>query len=72
MKSEKSESESEAVFGPLIFFILRYIEGYTHKYLYIDIKMSRQISCGLKNLDKLGVRIKKLKHPLGRIFLKSV
>ena len=26
--------------------------------------MSRQISCGFKNLDKLGVRIKKIKNTL--------
>ena len=30
--------------------------------------MSWQICCGFKNLDKLGVRVKKQKHPLGRNF----
>ena len=50
---------------PLIFFILRYIKHYTHIYLYIYIKkLSRQISCGFKTLDKLGVRIKKFKNTL--------
>ena len=49
---------------PLIFFILRYNKHYTHIYLYIYIKkLSRQISCGFKILDKLGVRIKKSKTP---------
>ena len=57
----------------LFFFILRYIKYYTHIYLYTKEKLSGQISCGFKILDKLGVRIKKnQKHPLGRIFLKSV
>ena len=50
---------------PLIFFILRYNKHYTHIYLYIYIKkLSRQISCGFKILDKLGVRIKKIKNTL--------
>ena len=49
---------------PLIFFILRY-NKHTHIYLYIYIKkLSRQISCGFKILDKLGVRIKKIKITL--------
>ena len=49
---------------PLNFLVLRYIKHYTHIYLYIYIKkLSRQISCGFKILDKLGVRIKKSKTP---------
>ena len=49
----------------LIFFILRYNKHYTHIYFYIYIKkLSRQISCGFKILDKLGVRIKKIKNTL--------
>ena len=46
---------------PLIFFILRYIKQFTHIY---KKKLSRQISCGFKILDKLGVRIKKIKNTL--------
>ena len=37
---------------------------YTHINLYIYKKMSRQISCEFKNLDKLGVRINKIKNTL--------
>ena len=33
--------------------------------------MSRQISCGFKNLDKLGVRIKKIKNTLLVGFFKN-
>ena len=33
---------------------MRYIKHYTHIYLYTKEKLSGQISCGLKILDKLG------------------
>ena len=39
-------------------------------YLYIK-KMSWQISCGFKNLDKLGVRMRKFKNTLLVGFFKN-
>ena len=39
--------------------------------LYIIKKMSWQISCGFKNLDKLGVRINKIKNTLLVGFFKN-
>ena len=50
--------------GPLIFFILRYIKHYTHIYLYTKEKLSGQISCGFKILDKLVTRRSKTKITL--------
>ena len=57
--------------GPLIFFILRYIKHYTHIYLYTKEKLSGQISCGFKILDKLGVRRNKIKNTLLVGFFKN-
>ena len=57
--------------GPLIFFILRYIKHYTHIYSYTKEKLSGQISCGFKILDKLGVRRNKIKNTLLVGFFKN-
>ena len=57
--------------GPLMFFILGYIQHYTYTNLYIYKKMSWQISCGFKKLGKLGVRINKIKNTLLVEFFKN-
>ena len=53
------------------FFLFRAILNTIPIYTYIYIKrLSRQISCGFKNFDKLGVRKKKIKNTPLVSFLK--
>ena len=63
------ESESESIFGPLIFFNLRYIKGGVLGYNNIGIKKCTTIFLWVLNLGQVGEILENFQnHPLGESF----
>ena len=71
-KSEKKVKKSESIFGPLNFFIFRYVEGGVLGNNYISIKKCRTAFLWEEVRHKLGCYPKNFQnHPLGEGFWKN-
>ena len=69
----KWKSESESIFGPLNFFIFRYVEGGVLGNNYISIKKCTTTFLWVLNFGEVGEILENFqKHPLGESFWKMV
>ena len=70
VKSEsESEVKSESIFGPLNFFVFRYVEGGVLGNNYISIKKCRTTFLWVLNFGQVGEILENFqKHPLGERF----
>ena len=65
----KSEVKSESIFGPLNFFVFRYVEGGVLGNNYISIKKCRTTFLWVLNFGEVGEILENFqKHPLGESF----
>ena len=63
------KKKSESLFGPLIFFNLRYIQGWVLGYNNIGIKKCTTIFLWVLNFGEVGEILENFqKHPLGESF----
>ena len=70
---KKVKSESESIFGPLIFFNFRYIKGGVRGNNNIGIKKCTTNFLWVLNFGGVGEILKNFqKHPVGRVFEKMV
>ena len=76
VKSEvkwKVKSEVKSIFGPLNFFVFRYVEGGVLGNNYISIKKCRTTFLWVLNFGEVGEILENFqKHPLGESFWKMV
>ena len=65
----KSEVKVKSIFGPLNFFVLRYVEGGVLGNNYISIKKCTTTFLWVLNFGQVGEILENFQnHPLGEIF----